>query len=432
VVNRPPGFWEFRRGYVRALLRRPLGQWLRDRRAPDMLAPARWPARNDGRPRAILQISHALQPNGLPVNYGDLLVLEACRGELTRRGYVVLALPREAGHEERIRAQRPALFIDCAGFVYSASHKRSMRGAEAAGITTANAAAARAVGAVTATAPQAYGPFDGQEAAGLRDRVRTMAAGMDVVYARDALSAEMIQEVTGVAARQAPDSAFLYEPPPVEEGRRVLEGCGVKAGRSDMPVVGITPNRQLRDRWSGYMEAMERVARDLMAAGAQVVTIPHEQGRFGRREAHDQMLARWLAERTGALTLAKEGRLPRYAELEHIHGIEAALGALDLFVSGRFHSALRALAVGVPTLVFSWSHKYEALLRTVELPPAAHVLRLDEFGPTAGGAGAQRLVEALRCRDQTRRHLLEIMPGVQARCGEFFDRVTELVGRRRG
>jgi len=424
-VSRVPGPWEFRRGYVRALLRRPLSEWLRDRRLPDPLAPDRWPARDDSRPRAIIQISPALQPNGLPVSYGDVTMLEACRAELSRRGFGVLVMTRVAGHAERIRAQRPSLFIDCAGFVYSASHKRSMRGAHAAGITAANAAAARAAGAVTVTAPQTYGPFDGDEATELRARVCEMVANMDLVYARDPLSAQMIQDLTGAAAAQAPDTAFLYQPPPVEQGQRILAACGVEPGRPDAPVVGITPNRQLFDRWPGYMDAMEHLTRDLMAAGAQVVVIPHEQGRFGRREKHDQLLSRWLAERTGAATLAKPGRLPRYAEVEHIHGIAAALGALDLLVSGRFHTALRALAVGVPTLVFSWSHKFEALLRTVELPPDEYVLRLSDFGPTAGGVGAQRLVEALRSRDQTRRHLLATVPGVRARCQEFFDRISE-------
>jgi len=64
-------------------------------------------------------------------------------------------------------------------------------------------------------------------------------------------------------------------------------------------------------------------------------------------------------------------------------------------------------------------------LRTVELPPDEYVLRLSDFGPTAGGVGAQRLVEALRSRDQTRRHLLATVPGVRARCQEFFDRISE-------
>ncbi len=213
---------------------------------------------------------------------------------------------------------------------------------------------------------------------------------------------------------------------------------GARLGRSGLtlsgqPLVGLSLNRQLYDRIPPYLDAMRRVIGFFKAKGAQVVLIPHEHGRFGRREKDDQFLCGHLAHMSGVASLSNSERLPQEAEEDYIRSIEAAIGDLDFLVAGRFHAAVRGLAAGVPTAAFSWSHKLETLFHAMGMPSEEHVISAEDLA--AGDAGRQlclKLEKAWERRGGTKGHLAKTIPGIKGQVASYLDEVLSLAELHQG
>ncbi len=409
-----------------------LARWAEKRRNAPLI---KWFDSCDSQPRAIVQVSPSLQPNGVFVNYGDAVMWWACREHLQKRGWSVMCLPRERVHRQRLEAQAPALFIDCAGFIYSDAHHSDMRSARNASITTRNATSCRNVGAVIVSAPQTFGPFQGRPDGELNREMRRMIGLMHLICARDEVSAEylgpLVPEADRSKVRIAPDFAFLYKMDSHEDGHRLLLRQGLAPGPQGRPWVGLSLNRQLHDRIPLYLDLMRRVIEFFKAKGAHVVLIPHEHGRFGRREKDDQFLCGHLARRSEVISLHKRGRLSRQAEESYIRSIEAAIGSLDFLVAGRFHAALRGLAEGIPTVTFSWSHKFETLFRSIGMSVERNVIPAEDLvARDAGEAVTLKLEEAWGQRDETREHLARAIPAIKKRAADYLDEILLLAKRR--
>ncbi|MCA1803642.1 MAG: hypothetical protein LC662_14445, partial [Rhodothermaceae bacterium] len=56
-------------------------------REPDRLSGVKWFSEKGTKPRAILQVSPGIQPNGVLVNYGDQVVYWALTEALTKRNF---------------------------------------------------------------------------------------------------------------------------------------------------------------------------------------------------------------------------------------------------------------------------------------------------------------------------------------------------------
>jgi polysaccharide pyruvyl transferase WcaK-like protein len=395
----------------------------------------KWFDPHDNKARAIVQVSPALQPNGVFVNYGDAVMWWAGRQQLEKRGWSVICLPRGRVECERLKAQATHLFIDCAGFIYSSAHHKSMSSAINANITMQNAKCCKESGAIIVSAPQTFGPFDASIDSELNREIRGMIEQMDLICARDEFSAKYLGQLfpdgDSSKIRMAPDLAFLYEIDSREEGHRFLSRKGLTAGRRGQPLVGLTLNRQLYDRLPSYLDTMQKVIDFFRATKSQVVLIPHEHGRFGGGEKDDQYLCNYLANQTGVATLSKEERLSRKAEVEYIRALEAAISNLDFLVAGRFHAALRGLAEAVPTVAFSWSHKFEMLFKTVGMSDGRNVISLKNL--TASGADTlvcDRLEEAWNRREETKEHLIKTIPPVKERVTNYFEEIVSMVDYR--
>jgi polysaccharide pyruvyl transferase WcaK-like protein len=123
--------------------------------------------------------------------------------------------------------------------------------------------------------------------------------------------------------------------------------------------------------------------------------------------------------------------LSRKAEVEYIRALEAAISNLDFLVAGRFHAALRGLAEAVPTVAFSWSHKFEMLFKTVGMSDGRNVISLKNL--TASGADTlvcDRLEEAWNRREETKEHLIKTIPPVKERVTNYFEEIVSMVDYR--
>jgi polysaccharide pyruvyl transferase WcaK-like protein len=399
-------------------------------REPDRLSHVKWFSDKGTMPRAILQVSPAVQPNGVLVNFGDQVVYWALTEALTKRNFEVLRVPRTFIAPRRIKSQQPDLFLDLAGFIYSGAHHKDMRSIEAARITGRNARACKKAGAFTATAPQTFGPFSDQPNDPLNMEMVRMFKELDTIYVRDDTSHSQLCKISSEVEPKlkiVPDTAFLYRSD-VEAGRALLKqvGLDVESGR---PVAGIIPNRQISQRSSTFMEDIKRVIAFLKDEGAEVVLIPHEHGRHGINEKDDQYLCRLISEETGVISLAQE-RSESYPssefELNYIRGIENVIGSLDFLVSQRFHGALRGVSETVPTVTTSWSHKYPQLYTDLTLSPEKFILGGE--GATGGSfnQSLDTLAAAWQNRSETREVLKRKVPGIRDRVNQFIDEVTNI------
>ncbi|MEX2641801.1 MAG: polysaccharide pyruvyl transferase family protein [Balneolales bacterium] len=378
-------------------------------------------------PRAIVQVSPGVQPNGVFVNYGDQLMFWALQEALTSQKYEVLYLPRTAFAPRKLKRQRADIFIDLGGFIYSGSHHRGMKSIEAANVTQQNAQACKRAGAFVTSAPQTYGPFSGRRNGPLAKGIGRMINKFDTMYVRDPASLAHLCEVNPDVknkAQIAPDIAFLYRSD-AASGRALLKQAGLDT-ESGRPIAGIIPNRQISQRSSTYLKDMKRVIGFLKTGGAQVVLIPHERGRKGVNEKDDRYLCRILAEESGVTSLASEkpAAYPSAKEeYRYIRGIEDVIGALDFLVSGRFHGALRGLAEAVPTVAFSWAHKYPPLFSDLTLPP-------DEFIIRSSGHTLETLAAAWQGRSGTKEVLERTVPDIRNRARRFVDEIIALANHR--
>ncbi|MFU8859429.1 MAG: hypothetical protein ACNA8K_03300 [Cyclonatronaceae bacterium] len=84
-------------------------------REPDRLSNVKWFDEEKTNPRAILQVSSAVQPNGVLVNFGDQVVYWALTEALARRNFEVLRVPRTFIAPGRIKSQQPDLFLGLSG-----------------------------------------------------------------------------------------------------------------------------------------------------------------------------------------------------------------------------------------------------------------------------------------------------------------------------
>ncbi len=392
--------------------------------------PIEWFDTNDNKPRAIVQISPAVQANGVLVNYGDVLMYWVAQQELEKRGFSIMCLPREKADCERLKAQGAKLFLDCGGFIYSGSHHKALRSAQAASITAHNASCCKEGGGIAISAPQTFGPFPSNPEEDLNLQVGKMLNQFDLIYGRDPISVENLRQIDpdiDSKIQIAPDLAFLYKPESLEPGIRLLSSRGIDVKKGAKPILGLTLNRQLYDRVPDYLDTMEKVIEFFKAKDAQIVLIPHEHGRGGRNEKDDQFLSNYLAKKTKVATLSKPRKFSYQGEIEYIKAVESAIAKLDLLISGRFHVALRGLSEHVPTLTFSWSHKFEMIFQSLGMSPAEYVLLPEDFIVSEAGVFVcEKLEKAWLRRDETKRHLEANVPLIKQQVAKFLDEAVAI------
>lgn len=127
-------------------------------------------------------------------------------------------------------------------------------------------------------------------------------------------------------------------------------------------IVGVCPSvvlqRKVDARGGDYVGQMAGFIESVRAQGKRVLLIPHSV-RTGTSKTHNNDLP--LCQEIHSRLRLGDDLLFVDRELSS-QQLRYLIGRCDLFVASRFHAMVSSLAMGVPTLVIGWSHKYLEVL----------------------------------------------------------------------
>lgn len=202
--------------------------------------------------------------------------------------------------------------------------------------------------------PQALGPFTTEK---IQAAMKTVAENVDLIFARERVSYELLTNLTGEQAniRQAPDFTNLIS--------------GVVPADFDVQQnrFCIVPNCRMLDKTDqqtrdAYLPFLITCTRYLLEKGAKPFVLVHE----GKG---DLALAEKLSAAVGGIPIVRES-----GPLE----IKGILGACSGTLGSRFHGLVSALSQGVPALATGWSHKYQMLFEDYGFPEGLVQVTSDE------------------------------------------------------
>lgn len=156
------------------------------------------------------------------------------------------------------------------------------------------------------------------------------------------------------------DYAFLLEV--TEDDKKSAEKKFDKNFFSKSKVTGVSPSVVMRKKvdaaGGSYVREIVEFIDYVTTKGEKVALIPHSV-RTGTDKTHNNDLP--LCQEIYAKLTHKDKVLFVEEELGS-QELRYIIGLCDLFVASRFHAMISSLAMGVPTLVIGWSHKYQEVL----------------------------------------------------------------------
>jgi len=185
-------------------------------------------------------------------------------------------------------------------------------------------------------APQTIGPFDNPLCRLLAGQVLRRA---DAVFARDRLSAEYAQGLSGRAVSEVTDLAFALDCRPATRG----------FGRIGVNVSGLLWNGLLRVGCDYRTLMLGTIA--ALAQRGEVHLIAHVNGQVGADT--DEKVADELAGQ-----FPQTVRAPRFADAV---AAKSYIAGMDFMVAARMHAAIAALSSGVPVVPLAYSRKVNGL-----------------------------------------------------------------------
>lgn len=214
--------------------------------------------------------------------------------------------------------------------------------------------------------PQAWGPFSSRELANI---TRQIVDASTVCFVRDTTSMRMMEEVLGTnnnKIRFAHDVAWNFVGAKRSVGEQFLRRAGLRRNEHAL-TVAVTPNGWLYETTEGtgaqnqYVRFLLDIVKHLCSThDAQVVLVSHELAPPKGRD--DRMLYTLLLD-------LLDGKWP----VGHVDAdmsaaeVKSVIGNCDLLVASRYHALIAALSQGIPVATIGWSHKYEELLKEVDL-----------------------------------------------------------------
>lgn len=252
-------------------------------------------------------------------------------------------------------------------------------------------------------------------------------------FARGRHTADYINEL-GVPPESwsvAGDVAFAYRPEDSlseessDEVRQLSERLGtVRSGGVD--VVALVPSslvhKKTAEEGGDYVQVLRDLIAELQERGLHVLVMPNatREGDIASRN-NDLVVIDELRTRMDASGGGVDRESISYVDFDlNTASIRHLLEPCTLLITSRFHAMVAGLALGVPTLVMGWSHKYEEVLEmfgcadyAVDFSEAEHKL-------------VPMAMSLLAERDQIRRRILERLPEVVASSTAQFELVDRL------
>ncbi len=204
---------------------------------------------------------------------------------------------------------------------------------------------------------QALGPFTS-----LPNRLaaKIYLPKMKAIISRGAITHKHLESLHLSNVTAGADYAFLLQltKDEIRSAKSHFNADKLKAKR----VVGVSPSvvvqKKAEARGVDYVEDTVSFIDYLTKNGYAVMLVPHSV-RSNTQKTHNNDLPlcaniyEQLADKADVLFLDKE---LTSQELRYW------IGECDFFIASRFHAMVSSLAMGVPTLVIGWSHKYREVL----------------------------------------------------------------------
>ncbi len=233
--------------------------------------------------------------------------------------------------------------LDASGFAYG-----DQWGAKKAGTRLANHIGQwKEQGKKVIMLPQAFGPFT--EAA-LAEHMKTIIRHTDLIFARDKISYEYLQQLSSASQNiiLKPDFTNLIKGTvPADFDRAACQ-------------VAIIPNSKMietsgKEEGEAYVPLLSRLINVIIELGHKPFFLIHEsQSDAAIAEETNRRLNQPLS------VIREEDPL-------HVKGI---IGSSKAVVTSRFHGLVSCLSQAIPCLTTGWSHKYEMLLQDYQYPEA--------------------------------------------------------------
>lgn len=193
-------------------------------------------------------------------------------------------------------------------------------------------------------------------------------------------------------------------------------------------VVALSPSSVVLKKTSEagipYVDLLVAAAGHLEGLGYHLLVLPNatRAGGEGSRNNDFVVIAQMreaMARRDGGAGLAPVS----WVDFDlNTDSIRTLIGECDLLVTSRFHAMVAGLALGVPTFVVGWSHKYEEVLELFGCQDDAI-----DFAAMRERL-ASELDRVLAGLQERRERIAAALPQVTASSRSQFDRLDEILG----
>jgi colanic acid/amylovoran biosynthesis protein len=257
-------------------------------------------------------------------------------------------------------------------------------------------------------------------------------------FARGRLTAELVRGLRVPDERWsiAADVAFAYRPTDSITSENEDRVAAVRNHLDELraagtDVIALVPSSLVLKRsiasGSDHVGQLHQLVRDLQARGRHVLLMPNATSagldtlRNNDIAVIEQVMARIASDPQG---VDPQGVSAVDFDL-NTAAIRSLIERCELVITSRFHAMVAALALGVPTLVLGWSHKYEEVLEMFGC--AEDAVDFEE----AEGTVLPMVDRLLADADATRERILAALPAVVASAEGQFDVLDRLPPARR-
>jgi len=188
-------------------------------------------------------------------------------------------------------------------------------------------------------------------------------------------------------------------------------------------IVGVSPSQVMQKKVDAaggdYANEIAMFIDAVVSQGHAVMLVPHSvRSNQDKMHNNDMPLCKNIYSR---LKDKKDSILFLNKELGS-QELRYWIGECDYFVASRFHAMVSSLAMGVPTLVVGWSHKYREVLEMFELEEWA--MEQNDFSVDTL---EERLKQLINDEELVRRKLKQHLPEVKAKSRVQVDVINEVV-----
>lgn len=209
--------------------------------------------------------------------------------------------------------------------------------------------------------PQSIGPFKSILS---RSMARFVFNRAKFIMAREEITKDYLGKI-GIKAPVylVPDISFLLPAASDEVIQEILRIENI--GESNRPLIGMSLSQSIaryakcEEKYNWYLETMARATDYLIdKLGAMVIFVPHVlgPGNVNDDRVMGKQVLNKVKNKDRVLCITNE------YQPEELRGL---IGQCDLFIGARMHANISALAMCVPTIAISYSHKTPGIMKMV-------------------------------------------------------------------